>query len=90
MTRNTTLTALAVAVLAAGAASAQTLTYGSWVPAADYKNSNALPTYFAKVAEETGGAMTWSLVSGGRLAGGVETFTAVQDGIMDAGVAVTT
>ncbi len=81
---------LAAAALIAAPAVAQDFTYGSWVPASDYKNSDALPTYFEKIAETTGGAVNWTLVPGGQLAGGVETFSAVQDGIMDAGVAVAT
>jgi hypothetical protein len=34
-------------------ASAQEFVYGSWVPASDYLNSNALPFAFKQIDEET-------------------------------------
>lgn len=84
--------ALAVA-LAAGVAApvaAQDYVYGSWVPATDWLNAGALPEMFNRIAEETDGEITWELMPGGQLAGGVETFAAVRDLLMDAGVAVPT
>lgn len=92
MKRLMTSAALA-AVVATGAAAptaAQDLIYGSWVPATDWLNAGALPETFRRIAEETGDSVTWDLVPGGQLAGGVETFAAVRDGLMDAGVAVPT
>ncbi|RVV98132.1 C4-dicarboxylate ABC transporter substrate-binding protein [Mesobaculum littorinae] len=79
-------TAASIAVGATGAM-AETYTYGSWVPASDYINSDALPEVFRRVDEETNGEVQWELIAGGQLAGGVETFAAIQDGLMDAGVA---
>ena len=70
-------------------AGATEYTYGSWVPASDYINAEALPEVFRRIEEATGGEVTWNLIAGGQLAGGVETFAAVQDGLMDAGVAAT-
>ena len=87
--RHRVLLASAMAVaLTMTTASARELTYGSWVPASDYINSHALPEVFRRVEEKTGGSITWNLIAGGQLAGGVETFAAIQDGLMDAGVAV--
>lgn len=89
----TTSAALAAALAlgaVAPASAQQTLVYGSWVPATDWLNAGALPETFRRIAEETGGAIRWDLVPGGQLAGGVETFAAVKDGLMDAGVAVPT
>ena len=80
--------ALAMA-LAATAAPAADYTYGSWVPASDYINAQALPEVFKRIDEATGGEVKWHLIAGGQLAGGVETFAAVQDRLMDAGVAAT-
>ncbi|MFZ2100994.1 MAG: TRAP transporter substrate-binding protein DctP [Oricola sp.] len=70
-------------------ASAKDYTYGSWVPASDYINAHALPEVFRRVEETTGGEVKWKIIAGGQLAGGVETFAAIQDGLMDAGVAAT-
>ncbi|MCI5076022.1 TRAP transporter substrate-binding protein DctP [Oricola sp.] len=70
-------------------ASAAEYTYGSWVPASDYINAHALPEVFKRIEESTDGQVKWNLIAGGQLAGGVETFAAVQDGLMDAGVAAT-
>lgn len=75
--------------LAAAPALAKDLTYGSWVPASDYINAYALPEVFRRIEEETGGEIKWNLIAGGQLAGGVETFAAIQDGLMEAGVAAT-
>jgi TRAP-type transport system periplasmic protein len=66
------------------------LTYGSWPPAADWLNSHALPETFRRIEEATGGEVKWNLIPGGQLAGGVETFNAIQDGIMDAGLGIAT
>lgn len=75
--------------LSTAPASAAEFTYGSWVPASDYINSDALPEVFRRIEEETDGEVKWNLIAGGQLAGGVETFAAIQDGLMDAGVAAT-
>ncbi len=88
--RNLSAKAAALAaVLAASAATADEYTYGSWVPASDYINAYALPEVFKRVDEATNGEVKWNLIAGGQLAGGVETFAAITDGLMDAGVAAT-
>ncbi|EBA07794.1 C4-dicarboxylate ABC transporter substrate-binding protein [Sagittula stellata] len=74
--------ALAAAV---SPANAEEFTYGSWPASTDWLNTTALPRAFAQIEEETGGDVTWNLISGGQLAGGKETFSAIQDGLMDAG-----
>lgn len=86
------LSALALALaltVTATAAPAAEYTYGSWVPASDYINAQALPEMFKRIEEATDGKVKWHLIAGGQLAGGVETFAAVQDRLMDAGVAAT-
>lgn len=83
------LASLAALALPATTASAKQLTYGSWVPASDYLNAEALPEVFRRVEESIDGSIKWTLIAGGQLAGGVETFAAIQDGLMDAGVAAT-
>ena len=76
--------------LAAPGVQAQELVYGSWVPAGDYLNSNALPTAFKQIEAETNGAIKWKLIPGGQIADGKTTFTAVKDGLMQAGLGIPT
>lgn len=90
-------TFIKTASLVAGIAAASALpakagdyVYGSWVPATDWLNAGALPEMFNRINQETDGAVNWDLMPGGQLAGGVETFAAVRDLLMDAGVAVPT
>ena len=89
MRKFVTLASAAALALSAASASAKDYTYGSWVPASDYINAEALPEVFKRIKEATNGEVNWNLIAGGQLAGGVETFAAVQDGLMDAGVAAT-
>ena len=89
MRRLAALTSTVALALSTVAASAMELTYGSWVPASDYINAHALPEVFKRVEADTNGEIKWKLIAGGQLAGGVETFAAIQDGLMDAGVAAT-
>lgn len=88
---NKGLAAVTAAALSIGTlpAAATEYTYGSWVPASDYINAFALPEVFKRIKEKTNGEVDWKLIAGGQLAGGVETFAAIQDGLMDAGVAAT-
>lgn len=79
-------TALVAAVPAL--ASAQHLVYGSFVPASDYLNAVALPEIFADITEATNGEVTWELIVGGQLADGQGTLPAVEDRMMDAGLAI--
>ncbi|GIX15562.1 MAG: hypothetical protein KatS3mg118_3521 [Paracoccaceae bacterium] len=71
-------------------AAAEELVYGSWVPAADWLTAKALPEYFARVEKDAPGEVTWTWIAGGQLAGGRETPTAIQDGVMDAGLVIPT
>jgi TRAP-type transport system periplasmic protein len=71
-------------------AAAQELVYGSWVPAADWLTAKTLPEYFARVEKDAPGEVTWTWIAGGQLAGGRETPTAIQDGVMDAGLVIPT
>jgi TRAP-type transport system periplasmic protein len=87
-----TLLAAAIALMATAAprADAQELVYGSWVPASDFLNSNALPTGFKQIEAETKGAIKWKVIPGGQIADGKATFSAVKDGLMQAGLGIPT
>ncbi len=83
--------AFAVALLAAGTASAQQeLVYGNWTPPREYQNVQVMPYMFAEIEKETKGAIKWKLIAGGQLADGKTTFTAVKDGLMQAGLGIAT
>jgi TRAP-type C4-dicarboxylate transport system substrate-binding protein len=82
------LVAVGALVVSTCATSAQELVYGSWVPASDYLNSNALPLGFKQIEEETKGAVKWKLIPGGQIADGKGTFNAVKDGLMQGGLAI--
>lgn len=77
----------ALALMTATAA-AQSPIYGSWPPASDYLNTDALPDAFKQIEEETGGSLTWELIAGGQLADGRGTLAAVQDDLMQAGLQI--
>jgi len=80
----------ALALLAAGQAQAKDYTYGSCVPATDYLTSDALPAMYAGIEKETNGKIKWKSVAGGQLADCKGSFTAVQDRLMEAGLAIPT
>jgi len=79
-----------LAALAMPRAEAQELVYGSWVPASDFLNSTALPTAFKQIEAETKGAIKWKLIPGGQISDGKATFSAVKDGLMQAGLGIPT
>ena len=84
---------LAVAAIAsaalAGPSAAQELIYGNWTPAQEYQNRVAMPEWIKGVDEDTKGAVKWKLIPGGQIADGKTTFTAVKDGLMQGGLAIT-
>jgi TRAP-type transport system periplasmic protein len=85
--------ALAFAALVASSAAPATATeliYGSWPPAGEYLNRVALPQAFAGIAKDTNGAITWKLVPGGQLADPKSTFQAAGQGLMQAGLGIST
>jgi TRAP-type C4-dicarboxylate transport system substrate-binding protein len=82
--------AVAAMALAAGRAEAQELIYGSWVPASDYLNGEALPAGFRLIEAETKGAIKWKVIPGGQIADGKATFGAIKDGLMQAGLGIPT
>jgi len=92
MSTRRSLSAAAVVMAAAFAASqptsAQELVYGSWLPAGEYLSRVALPKIFEGIARDTNGAVKWKLVAGGQLADPKTTFSAVQDGLMAAGIGI--
>ena len=49
-----------------------------------------MPELFKNIEKETNGAIKWKLIAGGALADGKGTFTAVKDGMMQAGLGIAT
>jgi TRAP-type C4-dicarboxylate transport system substrate-binding protein len=86
---------LAAAALLGGAlattpASAQELVYGSWTPPREYQNVHVMPDLFKNIEKDTNGAIKWKLIAGGAIADGKTTFSAVKDGLMQAGLGIVT
>jgi TRAP-type C4-dicarboxylate transport system substrate-binding protein len=92
ISRIASICAAAAMSFAAGmqTASAVELVFGAWPPAGDYMNRVALPEAFAGIAKDTNNAVTWKLVPGGQLADPKATYSAVQDGLMQGGLAIST
>ena len=83
--------ALAGALFASQAAYAQTeLVFGNWTPPREYQNVHVMPYVFEQIEKETKGAIKWKLIAGGQLADGKTTFTAIQDNLMQGGLAIAT
>jgi TRAP-type C4-dicarboxylate transport system substrate-binding protein len=74
----------------APATAQQELIFGSWTPPREYQNAVALPEMFKVIEKETNGKIQWKVIAGGQLADGRTTFTAVQNGLMAAGLAIAT
>lgn len=88
--KNTVLAAGLIAGLTMGlplAANAETFTYGSFVPSTDFLNTDTLPVVFEELEKATDGEVKWNLIVGGQLADGVSTFPAVEDRLMEGGLA---
>jgi len=81
------LAALA-AVVSIGAAEGRELTYGSWVPPRDVFNTRTLPAVFDQIKDDTKGAITFKLISGGALLDARGTVPGVKDGLADAGLGI--
>jgi TRAP-type C4-dicarboxylate transport system substrate-binding protein len=64
--------------------------YGNWTVPREYQNVYVMPHIFQNIEKETGGAIKWKLIAGGQLADGKGTFTAVKDGVMQAGLGIVT
>ena len=75
-----------MAIAAAGPAAAQEFVYGSWIPEAEYTNRVALPKAFEELAAETG--INWRLVPGGQLVNPVDTWDAVESGLVQGGMGI--
>lgn len=85
--------ALGAAVVAAAwsaPVAAKDYVYGSCVPAADYLTTDALPAMYAGIEKDTKGAIKWKSVAGGSLADCKGSFDAVQNRVMEAGLAIPT
>src|SRR5690242_1407417 len=88
MSRNpTSLAAAAILAmtLVVGPASAAELIYGNWTPAQEYQNRVVMPELFRGIEKDTNGAVKWKLIADGQT-----TFTAVKDGLMQAGLGIVT
>ena len=70
------------------AAAQQELLYGSWLPSVEGLNSRSLPLIFRQIEDETKGAIKWRLIAGGQIADGKTTYSAIKDGLMQAGLGV--
>ena len=81
--------ALSAAVMTSNASAAE-LIYGSWTPAQEYQNRVVMPELFRNIERDTNGAIKWKLIAGGQIADGKTTFTAVKDGLMQAGLGIVT
>ena len=91
LSRLTALSAVALATsMLASPATAAELVYGNWTPAQEYQNRVAMPEMFANIDKETNGAIKWKLIPGGQIADGKATFSAVKDGLMQAGLGIVT
>jgi TRAP-type C4-dicarboxylate transport system substrate-binding protein len=87
---NPRLGAIVLALLLAAPASAAELVYGNWTPAQEYQNRVAMPDVIKMIDAETKGAIKWKLIPGGQVADAKATFTAVKDGLMQAGLGIVT
>jgi TRAP-type transport system periplasmic protein len=83
-------TGLALAVSAGSPGIAAELVYGNWTPAQEYQNRVVMPELFRNIEKDTNGAIKWKLIAGGQIADGKTTFTAVKDGLMQAGLGIVT
>ena len=72
------------------ASAQQELVYGNWTPPREYQNVHVMPELFKNIEKETNGAIKWKLIAGGALADGKGTFSAVKDGLMQAGLGIAT
>lgn len=88
--RIVSLTTAALALALAGPASAVEMVFGAWPPAGEYLNRVSLPKAFGEIAKQTNNQVTWKLVPGGQLADPKATFQAVQDGLMQGGLGIST
>lgn len=80
------LLAAACAAVLAPAAQAQQFVYGSWIPEAEYTNRVALPKAFEEIAAESD--VSWRLVPGGQLVNPVDTWDAVESGLVQGGMGI--
>jgi TRAP-type C4-dicarboxylate transport system substrate-binding protein len=79
------LSVTTVAVAPAPAA-ARDLVYGSWLPQAEYTNRVTLPHAFDELAAESD--VRWRLVPGGQLVGPVDTWDALESGLVQGGMGI--
>ena len=86
LTRFSTAIAVSALVAAPAAAPAQDFVYGSWIPEAEYTNRVALPKAFEEIAAESD--VNWRLVPGGQLVNPVDTWDAVESGLVQGGMGI--
>ena len=59
--------------------------YGSWNAPKNVVISEGVAPYLKQVERDTGGSMTWKILAGGQLFGGVATLAGIRDKLADAG-----
>src|SRR5690606_15362129 len=64
--------------------------YGAWPPAGEYMNRVTLPHAFEEIGKATNGEVSWKLIPGGQIADPKTTFNAVETGLMQAGLGIST
>ena len=90
MTTKCITAAVGIALAASQPTNAAEPVFGSWTPAQEYQNRVAMPEVFRNIDKDTNGAIKWKLIPGGQVADGKSTFSAVKDGLMQAGLAIVT
>ena len=82
------IAAMAAVVALVQPVAAKEFVYGAWVSARHGVNVAGLQPYFAAVAKDTGGAVTWKLLAGGQIVSARSTLPGVRDRIVDAGMVI--
>lgn len=72
-----------LAMSAVNVASADTLTYGSYLSANHATNKMAVEPYMRAVEEQTGKSLTFTMAADGTLIGGRDALSGVRDGVVD-------
>lgn len=72
-----------IALTASSVASADTLTYGTYLSAHHATNKMAVEPYMRAVEEQTGGSLAFNMAADGTLIGGRDALAGVRDGVVD-------
>lgn len=72
-----------IAAMATGTATADTLTYGTYLSAHHATNKMGVETYMRAVEEQTKGSLKFTMAADGTLVGGREALQGLRDGLVD-------